>query len=50
MQSVAWSADGNHLFACRFSGTSSALLFIDLRGKLQVLAEAPQGEAWLTIP
>jgi len=44
---VAWAADGSHLFATASSGTSYALLFLDLRGNLQVLAEAPAGRAWL---
>jgi len=50
MQSVAWSADGGHLFGTAWSGTSTALLFIDLRGNLQVLADAPTNEAWLYNP
>ena len=50
MQSVAWSADGDHLFGTAASAASFPLLFIDLRGNLQVLAEAPMGEAWLYNP
>jgi serine/threonine protein kinase/Tol biopolymer transport system component len=50
MQSVAWSADGGHLFGTAWSETSTVLLFIDLRGNLEVLAEVPQGEAWLSYP
>jgi dipeptidyl aminopeptidase/acylaminoacyl peptidase len=50
VQSVAWSADGSHLFVTAFSGPSTALLFIDLHGDLQVLAEAPQGAEWLYEP
>jgi serine/threonine protein kinase/Tol biopolymer transport system component len=48
-QTVAWSADGGHLFATanKSSDSSSALLFLDLRGNLQVLAEAAIGGAWL---
>lgn len=46
---MAWAADGSHLFA--FAGkswdSSTALRFIDLRGNLQVLAEAPAGGALL---
>jgi len=50
LQSVAWAADGSHLFATAFTGTSFVLIFIDLRGNLQVLTEAPWAEAWLTNP
>jgi serine/threonine protein kinase/Tol biopolymer transport system component len=50
VQSVAWSADGSHLFATAFSETSTVLLFIDLRGNLQVLAEEPQDAGWLYGP
>ena len=46
MQSVAWSADGSHLFVTAWSEASNVLLFIDLRGNLRVLAEVPTGEAW----
>jgi serine/threonine protein kinase len=49
-QSIAWSADGNHLFATAATGTSFVLCSIDLHGKMQVLAEVPQGEAWLSYP
>jgi hypothetical protein len=50
VQTVAWSADGGHLFATAYTGTSFVLLFIDLRGNLRVLAEVPEGEAWLYKP
>lgn len=50
VQSVAWSADGNHLFATAYSDASTVLLLIDLRGNLQVLDEVPPGEAWLSAP
>lgn len=50
LQSVAWSADGNHLFATAWTEISSAVLLIDLRGNLQVLAEAPQSGEWLCHP
>jgi Tol biopolymer transport system component len=50
MQSVAWSADGSHLFATAFTGTSFVILFIDLRGNFKVLAEVPLGEAWFDDP
>lgn len=35
---------GSHLFATAGSGTSFAILSIDMRGNLHVLAEAPIGE------
>ena len=41
---VGWSADQSHLFATAMSGTSVALLFVDLRGKLQVLDETSPNE------
>jgi eukaryotic-like serine/threonine-protein kinase len=47
---VAWSADGKHLFATALGEDSSAILHIDLRGNLRVLAESPRGEAWLANP
>jgi len=52
VHSVAWAADGSHLFATCGKGweDSSALLFLDLRGNLQVLAEALAGGAWLHHP
>jgi len=50
MQSIAWSADGSHMFGTAWSEASTVLLFIDLRGNLQVLAEAPMGESWLYDP
>ena len=50
IQSVAWSPDESHLFATAWSGTSNAVVLIDLRGNLQVLAEVPQGEAFLYQP
>jgi Tol biopolymer transport system component len=50
MQRVAWSADGNHLFATAHTGTSLVLFSIDLRGNTQVLAEVLEGEAWLFYP
>ena len=50
IQSVAWSTDGSHLFATAWSDASTVLLFIDLRGNLQVLAEVPQGGGWLNDP
>jgi serine/threonine protein kinase/Tol biopolymer transport system component len=50
LQSIAWSADGSHLFATAWSPTTTALLLIDLRGNLQVLTDAPQGEGWLNNP
>ena len=50
LQSVAWSADGSHLFATAWSVTSAVLLFTDLRGNLQVLAEVPSDEAWVSSP
>jgi len=50
IQSVAWSADGNQLFATAYTGTSFVIFLIDPRGKLQVLAEVPAGEAWLANP
>ena len=40
VQSVAWSADGSHLFATAFTGTSFVILFIDMRGNLQVLTRS----------
>jgi Tol biopolymer transport system component len=43
---VAWSADGSHLFAMAQKGLgvrNGALLFIDLRGNLRVLTESPVG-------
>ena len=49
MQSVAWAADGNHLFATAW-GQSAVILLIDLRGNLQVLDEAPAAEEWLYGP
>lgn len=49
IQSVAWSADGSHLFATTWSAPSRALISIDLRGNLQLLAEAPDN-AWLYAP
>jgi len=50
VQTVAWSADGGHLLATAYTGTSFVLLFIDLRGNLRVLTEVPWGEAWLYKP
>jgi serine/threonine protein kinase len=50
LQSVAWAPDERHLFATAWSGTSSAVLLIDPRGNLRVLAEEPQGESWLYNP
>jgi len=47
--SIAWSADGDHLFATAATGTSSVLISIDLRGNMEVLAE-PKGGAWLSYP
>jgi len=40
---IAWSADGSHLFATAGKSweSSSPLLFLDLRGNLQVLDEVP---------
>jgi serine/threonine protein kinase len=46
IQSIAWSADGSQLFATAYTGTSFVIALIDLRGKLQVLAEITGGEAW----
>jgi hypothetical protein len=44
-ETVGWSADGSHLFAVAGKSwdSSSALLFLDLRGNLQVLAETDAG-------
>ena len=50
MQSVAWSADGSHLFATAYTGTSFVILYIDLRSNQQVLAEVHQADAWLYHP
>jgi len=50
LESVAWSADGSHLFATAWSETSNVILLVDLRGNLQVLAEMPPAEAWLSNP
>jgi Tol biopolymer transport system component len=50
LQTVAWSADGSHLFATAWADTSCALLSIDPRGNLQVLDEANSGEGWLNNP
>jgi serine/threonine protein kinase/Tol biopolymer transport system component len=50
VQTVSWSADGGHLFATAYTGSSFVLLFIDLRGNLRVLTEVPEGEAWLYKP
>jgi WD40-like Beta Propeller Repeat len=41
---VGWSADESHLFATAMSGTSVALLLVDLHGKLQVLEETSPNE------
>jgi Tol biopolymer transport system component len=49
IQSVAWSANGSHLFATAWSDGSSVLLSVDLRGNLQVLSEAAADE-WLWAP
>ncbi len=43
---VAWAADGSHLFAIAAEGlgiSNQALLFLDLRGNVQVLAEGVVG-------
>jgi serine/threonine protein kinase/Tol biopolymer transport system component len=49
--SVVWSADGSHLFATAESKMSNALFFVDPRGNLQLLAEAPPGvSSWLYFP
>ncbi len=50
IQSVAWAADGNHLFATVYTGSSFVILFIDLRGKARVLTEMPIYEAWPNHP
>jgi serine/threonine protein kinase/Tol biopolymer transport system component len=46
IQSIAWSADGSHLFATAATGTSFLIVLIDLRGHLQVLTEFVLGDAW----
>jgi serine/threonine protein kinase len=48
VQSVAWSADGSHLFATAYTGTFFVIFFTDLHGNLQVLTEVPEGEAWIS--
>jgi serine/threonine protein kinase len=50
IQSVAWSADGSHLFATAYTGKSFVLFSIDPRGNMQELAEVPDGDAWLYNP
>jgi Tol biopolymer transport system component len=50
VQSVAWSADGSHLFATAFGETSCVLLFIDRRGNLQVFDEVTANAGWLSDP
>jgi hypothetical protein len=50
---VAWSGDGSHLFAVAQKGlgiANPALLFVDLRGNLQVLAEGVVGGVQLIHP
>jgi serine/threonine protein kinase/Tol biopolymer transport system component len=50
---VAWAADGSHLFAVAQKGlgiSNPALLFIDPRGKVQVLAEGTVGGVELIHP
>jgi len=45
---IGWAADGTHLFAIAnksWVGGCNELLFVDLSGNLQVLAEAPAGGA-----
>src|SRR5208282_1543804 len=42
IQSTAWSADGEHLFATALS-KSSVVILVDLRGNLQELAEVAGG-------
>jgi eukaryotic-like serine/threonine-protein kinase len=49
-RSVAWSADGSHLFSTADAASFRALLSIDLRGNQQLLAEVPGGEAFLFHP
>jgi serine/threonine protein kinase/Tol biopolymer transport system component len=49
IQSLAWAADGKHLFATAWA-QSAAILLVDLRGNLQVLTEAPAAEEWLYGP
>ena len=50
MQSVAWSADGSHLFATAYEDASIVLLLIDECGNLKILDETTPGEAWLNSP
>jgi Tol biopolymer transport system component len=50
LQSIAWSADGSHLFATAATETFFEVLLIDMHGNMQVLARAPAGDAWLFDP
>jgi len=50
LQSIAWSADGSHLFATALAEPFFEVLLIDMGGNMQVLARAPLGDAWLFDP
>ncbi len=50
LESVAWSADGSHLFATTLAADSSAILSIDLRGNVQVWTQTHVGEGLLWHP
>jgi len=50
LQTVAWSADDDHMFVTGSTGSSWVLLSVDSRADAQVLYEVPKGQAWIFEP
>lgn len=49
LQSLSWSADGNHLYVTAFRDNYS-LLYVDLAGEVNVLLNEAVSQAWVGSP
>ena len=50
LQTVAWSADNQHLYVSVDLGTSFAIFWVSLDGKFKKLVEVPANQGWLSMP